>query len=61
MVKLNWDEEKCIHSGNCVKGFPKVFKIEDEKFVIDETGGTEDDLKAAVTACPSGALSVEKI
>lgn len=60
MAKVNWDESKCIHSGNCVKGFPQVYKIENEKFVIDESGGTEEDLQASVAACPSGALSLEE-
>ncbi len=61
MLKVNWDEAKCIHSGNCVKGFPQVFKIENEQFVINESGGTEDDLRAAVAACPSGALTLEEV
>ena len=33
-----------------------MFKIENEQFVIDESGGTEADLRAAVAACPSGAF-----
>jgi len=61
MLKVNWNQEKCIHSGNCVKGFPQVFKIENDQFVIDETGGTKDDLRAAVAACPSGALGIEEV
>ena len=60
-IKVNWDEKICIHSGNCVQSLPQVFKIEDEKFVIDEEGGTESDIRATVAACPSGALSVEEI
>jgi len=61
MLKVNWDEGTCSHSGHCVKGYPKVFKIENDQFVIDESGGSENDLRAAVAACPSGALSLEEV
>ena len=40
-MKVNWDEKVCIHSGVCVKNLPKVFKIVDEKFVIDQSGELE--------------------
>lgn len=59
MIKVNWDEGICSHSGECVKGLPAVFKIENGQFVIDEKGATEDEIKAQVAQCPSGALSVE--
>ena len=56
MSKVTWDEEVCIHSGNCVRGLPTVFKIEDDKFVIDESAASEDDIKKIIARCPSGAL-----
>lgn len=58
MVKVNWDDKVCSHSGECVKNLPEVFKIENGEFVIDESAGSDDDIKAAVVGCPSGALSL---
>ena len=56
MSKVTWDEEVCIHAGKCVGGLPEVFKIEDGKFVIDESAASDDDIKKVVAQCPSGAL-----
>jgi uncharacterized Fe-S cluster protein YjdI len=58
MVKVAWDDKVCIHSANCVKGLPEVFKVENGQFVIDEKGASEDAIKAAVAECPSGALKI---
>jgi uncharacterized Fe-S cluster protein YjdI len=54
--ELIWNSEVCIHSGNCVKTLPQVFKVENGKFVIDSSAADESRLKAAIAACPSGAL-----
>ena len=58
-MKVKWDDKICIHAGECVKNLPSVFKVVDEKFVIDESGASEDDVKHVVGLCPSGALKVE--
>jgi uncharacterized Fe-S cluster protein YjdI len=58
-MKVIWNENTCTHAGECVKGLPQVFKIEDDKFVIDESGAPEEAIRRQVTLCPSGALSVE--
>ena len=58
-MKVTWDENVCTHSGNCVKTLPEVFKIEDGKFVIDESGAGEEAIRETVAACPSGALACE--
>ena len=58
-MKLKWDDKICIHAGECVKNLPSVFKVVDEKFVIDESGASEDEVKRVVGLCPSGALKVE--
>jgi len=58
-MKVKWDDKICIHAGECVKNLPSVFKVVDEKFVIDETGASEDEVKHVVGLCPSGALKVE--
>ena len=58
-MKAKWDDKICIHAGECVKNLPSVFKVVDEKFVIDESGASEDEVKHVVRLCPSGALKVE--
>jgi uncharacterized Fe-S cluster protein YjdI len=58
-MEVKWDENVCTHSGNCVKGLPAVFKIENGQFVIDESGANEDEIRSTVATCPSGALTCE--
>ena len=58
-MKAKWDDKICIHAGECVKNLPSVFKVVDEKFVIDESGASEDEVKRVVGLCPSGALKVD--
>jgi len=58
-MKVKWDDKICIHAGACVKNLPNVFKVVEEKFVIDESGASEDEVKRVVGLCPSGALKIE--
>ena len=58
-MKVTWDENTCIHAGKCVEGSPNVFKVVDGNFVIDESGASEDEIRATVAQCPSGALKIE--
>jgi len=58
-MTVKWDNKICIHAGECVKNLPNVFKVVNEKFVIDENGASEDDVKRVVGLCPSGALKIE--
>lgn len=57
-LQVTWDSKVCIHSGNCVKTLPQVFKVENKKFVIDPSAADDDKVRAAVKACPSGALKI---
>ena len=59
-MQVKWDENTCIHAGNCVKDLPSVFKIVDGKFVIDESGASEEAIRNQVSECPSGALTIEE-
>jgi uncharacterized Fe-S cluster protein YjdI len=59
-VQVTWDKEVCIHSGNCVKTLPQVFRVEGGKFVIDPQAAEESKLRATVAACPSGALKIKE-
>ncbi len=58
-MKVTWEEDVCTHSANCVKKLPQVFKVEGGNFVIDPSAASEDDVRAVVAQCPSGALSVQ--
>lgn len=58
-MKVTWDESTCIHAGKCVEGSPNVFKVVDGSFVIDESGASDDEIRATVAQCPSGALKIE--
>ena len=57
-LQVDWDSKVCIHSGNCVKTLPEVFRVEHGKFVIDPAAASEERVKAAVAACPSKALKI---
>lgn len=59
-MKVTWDENVCIHAGNCVKGSPDVFKIEDGQFRIYLDAGEEQQIRDTVAECPSGALKIEE-
>lgn len=56
MGKISWDEKTCQHAGNCVKGLPTVFKIEDNRFVIDGNAASAEEIRKVIDSCPSGAL-----
>ncbi|HRI86659.1 MAG TPA: (4Fe-4S)-binding protein [Candidatus Hydrogenedentes bacterium] len=59
MINVTWDEDTCIHCGDCCTLLPKVFREEDDKLIIDVSHGSEGAIRDAVSRCPSGALAVE--
>jgi uncharacterized Fe-S cluster protein YjdI len=60
MLKVIWDEDTCIHSGDCCTLLPKVFRDENDTIIIDTGQGTEAAVRDTVHRCPSGALRIEK-
>jgi uncharacterized Fe-S cluster protein YjdI len=58
-VTIVWQSGKCIHSGNCVKGLPEVFKPREQPWIQPEHAGTEKIIEV-VHRCPSGALSIKQ-
>ena len=56
-IKIGWEPDKCIHSGNCVRGLPKVFDPKGRPWITPE-GATRDEIIEQVAKCPSGALSI---
>jgi uncharacterized Fe-S cluster protein YjdI len=59
-LEVKWDKAVCIHSANCVKTLPQVFKVVDRKFTIEPGGASEEEVRRTVAACPSGALRIEE-
>jgi uncharacterized Fe-S cluster protein YjdI len=59
-LEVTWDSKVCIHSGNCVKTLPQVFKVEGGKFVIDPGAAEDAKVRATVAACPSKALKIKE-
>lgn len=55
-VTVVWQPGKCIHSGICASGLPKVFKPKEKPWVDPEAASTQD-LIDQIKQCPSGALS----
>jgi len=55
-VTIVWQPERCIHSGNCVRGLPEVFKPKEKPWITPEDSTTERIIQQ-VKKCPSGALS----
>lgn len=55
-VTIVWQPERCIHSGNCVRGLPEVFKPREKPWITPEDSTTEKIIQQ-VKKCPSGALS----
>jgi len=58
-ITIVWQSGKCIHSGNCVKNLPSVFKPKEQPWVKFD-GATSQEIIAAVAKCPSGALSIKE-
>jgi len=59
-LQVSWDSKVCIHSGNCVKTLPQVFRVENGKFVIEPSAADDEKVRATVAACPSKALKINQ-
>jgi uncharacterized Fe-S cluster protein YjdI len=59
-LEVTWDSKVCIHSGNCVKTLPQVFKVENGKFVIEPSAAEDTKVRATVAGCPSKALRIKE-
>jgi uncharacterized Fe-S cluster protein YjdI len=59
-VEVTYDRKVCIHSANCVKTLPQVFKVENGRFVIDPSAAEDSKVRATVAACPSRALKIKE-
>ena len=55
-VTIVWKNNLCIHSANCVKNNPDVFKPKEKPWITPENSTTEKIIET-VKKCPSGALT----
>lgn len=55
-LTIVWKPRTCIHSVECVKALPRVYKPNDKPWIQIENATTAE-LKTQINKCPSGALS----
>ena len=55
-ITVVWKQEKCIHSGICVRMLPKVYNPQERPWIKPENATTAE-LIDQINNCPSGALS----
>lgn len=58
-VTVIWKPDLCIHSAECAKGLPHVFKPKDNPWIQIEKASAEEVMET-VDKCPSGALTYRK-
>lgn len=58
-ITVVWKAELCIHSGNCVRNLPLVFKPQERPWIQLDNGSSAAVVEA-VGKCPSGALSIKQ-
>lgn len=59
-IAVTWEQEKCIHAANCVKGLPNVFQPKSKPW-IHVDGASEEEIITQVSKCPSGALGIKHV
>lgn len=55
-VTIVWKPALCIHSGNCARGLPEVFRPRERPWIHAEGSPTEKIIEQ-VKKCPGGVLS----
>ncbi len=55
-ITVIWRPDLCCHSGNCIRGLPRVFRA-DKKPWVDLTGASTAEIRRQCDECPSGALA----
>ena len=55
-ITVVWQPDLCIHSANCVKNLPTVFKPKEKPWVNPGNASTKA-ITNQVIKCPSGALT----
>lgn len=62
-MKVVVDRDRCVGSGTCEALAPDVFEVDDDGVLTvlreEPADGEEADVRDAVTACPTRALSLD--
>lgn len=58
-IVVGWEPKLCIHVANCIRALPESFDPNARPW-IDVTAANADQLAAAVTTCPTGALTFRR-
>ena len=59
-ITTRFDPKRCMHAGDCVRAFPKVFKPDSRGgWIFPDNEPDAAALAAMVVTCPSGALTYE--
>lgn len=59
-IAVFWEPKLCIHSGNCVRGLPRVFNPKARPWIAVDAA-TADQIADVVQRCPTGALHFERL
>ena len=60
-IVVRFDADKCIHSRNCVLGRPEVFQANVPGAWIKPDNVEVDEVVMTAMACPSGAITYERV
>ena len=62
-MKVVVDRDRCVGSGTCEALAPAVFEVDDDGVLVvlreEPADGEEPDVRDAVTACPTRALTLD--
>ncbi|HEY7268697.1 MAG TPA: (4Fe-4S)-binding protein [Dehalococcoidia bacterium] len=59
-IQVNWEPRLCIHSANCWRSLLDVFRPREAPWVRPDAASA-DEIAWVVAACPSGALTYERL
>ena len=59
-IQVNWEPRLCIHSANCWRSLLDVFRPREVPSIRPDAAPA-DEVAWVVAACPSGALSYERL
>ena len=59
-ITIFYDENICIHAGECVKNLSPVFNVNNKPW-IDANGASVEETKRVIGLCPSGALTYKEV
>ena len=59
-IEVSFDLDLCVHVAECLRGDPKVFKLDRRPWILTDEGQA-DGVAEVVMRCPSGALLFRRL